>query len=54
MLPGRIEARHGDQFDLVFQCDEYSFDERQKAEGKRQKEEEKPNDDADTDEAPEL
>jgi S1-C subfamily serine protease len=53
-LPGRIEARHGDQFDLVFQCDEYSFDERQKAEGKRQKEEEKPNDDADTDEAPEL
>jgi S1-C subfamily serine protease len=39
MFPGRIEARHGDQFDLVFQCDEYSFDEGQKAAGKKPQDE---------------
>jgi S1-C subfamily serine protease len=55
MLPGRIEVRHGDQFELLFQCDEYQFDDGQKAEGKKQKDEKKQSDDeVDGDDTPAL
>jgi hypothetical protein len=55
MLPGRIEVRHGDQFELLFQCDEYQFDDGQKAEGKKQKDEKKQSDDeVDSDDTPAL
>ncbi|MEX0979349.1 MAG: PDZ domain-containing protein, partial [Pirellulales bacterium] len=30
MLPGRIEARHGDEFNYVFQCKQYGFEKRMK------------------------
>jgi hypothetical protein len=51
-LPGRIEARHGDQFQLVFDCQTYTFDAQP---DKAAKDAGRPdNPDATTDEQPEL
>jgi S1-C subfamily serine protease len=33
MLPNRIEARHGDEFNYIFQCKQYGFNKRMKDEG---------------------